>query len=77
MFYNITEVVNRIKEIRKNRNITQEKFVELLNLAENQIYKIERGKSGFTLDNIIIILEVLNVSFDYLLLGKKWNFQIS
>lgn len=77
MFYDVSEVANRIKEIRKSRNITQEKIAELLNLSENQIYKIESGKSGCTLDNVIIISEVLNVSIDYLLLGKNQDLQMS
>ena len=77
MFYDIFEVASRIKKIRKNRNITQSKFAEVLNLSENQIYKIESGKSGCSLDSIIIISEALNISIDYLLLGKNIELNIS
>ena len=43
---------NRIKEIRKERKITQEKLAELIDIEPNNVSKIENGKNYPSAENL-------------------------
>lgn len=52
--------------------MTQEQLAEALGLASKQhISRMERGKSGCSIDLIAEIAQVLEISLDYLILGDK------
>jgi transcriptional regulator with XRE-family HTH domain len=51
----------RLRQLRKERRLTQERLAELANLSKDQISFLERGKSGTTLDTLGILAEALNV----------------
>jgi len=53
----------RIKELRKQRHISQEQLAELVQLEPPSICNIENGKNYPTLQNLEKIINVLNVSF--------------
>ena len=59
----------RIKELRKSKNLSQEKLAELADIAQNTLSYIENGTnfcSVDTLDRIITALEVEpNELFDF------------
>lgn len=57
----------RLKELRKSKNLTQSEIGTLLNVTKIQISDIENGKKSTTIDNLIILSEYFNVSTDYLL----------
>lgn len=57
----------RIREIRNQESITQEKLAEKLNKTSNYISNIERGKSKPSLETIIDICNALNVTTDQVL----------
>ena len=51
----------RIKELRKKRNLSQEKFSEMLNLAQNTLSCIETGNhfcTAETIEKLVIALDV-------------------
>lgn len=61
---------DRIKKVRKNANLTQEKFAERLGLKRNTIATYETGKSE-PMDNIIIsICREFNINEEWLRTGK-------
>ncbi len=54
---------NRIRELRKHNNLSQEKLAELVDLEPPSICNIENGKNYPTLLNLEKIIKILNVSF--------------
>lgn len=61
---------DRIKKIRKEANMTQEKFAEKLGLKRQTIATYETGRSE-PMDNIIVsICREFNVDKEWLLTGK-------
>lgn len=56
-----TKIGKRIKELRKKRNLSQEKFSEMIDIAQNTLSGIETGDNFFTsetLEKIISSLEI-------------------
>ena len=63
---------DRVKETRHKCNMTQEQFAEELGLADkNHLAKIEIGQRNPSLNLLVKIAEIGNVSLDYLVLGIK------
>lgn len=58
----------RIRNTRKQKNMTQEQLAEACDLSTAHIGHIERGTRALSIESLIIISKVLNVSTDYLLL---------
>lgn len=57
----------KIRDIREDRNYTQEKIAELLNIKQNTYSQIETGKNNIQIDQLIKLAEFYNTSTDYLL----------
>ncbi len=53
----------RLRELRKRKNISQEKLAELINVDPTTISNIENGKNYPSLLNLENLLDVLNSSF--------------
>lgn len=65
-------VGDRIKKIRKQRNMTQSTLAEHLDYAnERQLQRIESGETGCSVDKLMEIAQILNTSTDYLLFGME------
>ncbi len=63
----------RLKKSRESKKMTQEQLAEALGLASKQhVSRMERGKSGCSIDLIAEIAQVLEISLDYLILGDKY-----
>ena len=58
---------DRIKEARKNKKLTQEQLAEKLDLSVEFISNIERGIRLPSMPVFIKMIELLDVSADYLL----------
>ena len=69
--YNMSDIGNRIREIRKIRHYTQEEASELLSISKKHYSEIERGLTGLSFDLFFKICEVFNVSSDFLLFGNS------
>lgn len=67
--YDIVESGKRIARLRKNAGYTQEQFGELVGLSYRSIADIERGYRGTSIDTLVDISNLLDVSLDYLVLG--------
>ena len=57
----------RIKEYRIIKGYTQRELAEILGIKQNTYSDKERGKTNFTIDEIKIIKELFNVTYEDLL----------
>lgn len=53
----------RLRELRKRKNITQERLSELIDVDPSTISNIENGKNYPTMNNLVSIIDVLDISF--------------
>lgn len=61
----------KLKLIRKERNITQEELAELLSVSRQAVSKWESGGGYPETEKLLQISKVLNVSLDYLMLDEE------
>lgn len=64
--------MNRLKELRLEKGLTQEKLANKLGINRTTIAKIESGDRDLTLDHIQRMSDFFGVPYDYLL-GKTNN----
>lgn len=57
----------RLKELRKEKRLTQLKVAMDLNLSQNTISRYETGEREASYNELIKIADYFNVSIDYLL----------
>ena len=57
----------KIRQARKAKNMTQEQLAEACDLSTAHIGHIERGTRALSIESLILISRVLNISTDYLL----------
>jgi transcriptional regulator with XRE-family HTH domain len=65
------ELYERLIELRKRENLSQEKLAEILNISRQAVSKWESGASSPDINNIVQLGKIYNVSTDYILLGKS------
>ena len=63
----------RLQNARKARGITQEELAERLRVDRNHITRMERGIRVCSIDLLVEIAVLLDVSTDYLLAGTAPN----
>lgn len=59
--------MNKLREIRKSRGLTQVELAELLNVTQTTLSGWETGRIGMSTDNLIRLSEALNCSTDEIL----------
>lgn len=59
----------RIKELRKSFGYTQDKLAELLDITTAHVRSMESGRRGISVELLIKMKKLFNVSIDYLLTG--------
>ena len=57
----------RLKELRKERNVSQLKLAMDLNMNQNSISRYENGEREADYNTLIKLADYFNVSIDYLL----------
>lgn len=65
------EIGERVRLVRVSRGFTREALAELLDISALFLGCIECGQRGMSLSTMQNMCKVLNVSADYLLLGKE------
>lgn len=60
----------RLRECRLRSNLTQEKMAELLDISVKHYSEVERGITGLSVEKLIFLSNLLNISLDYLLKGN-------
>lgn len=71
MLYDIKEVGDRIRWLRKEQGMTQAQLAAKLNIGDRHLRKIEAGEKGPSIDILIEIATLLGVSLDYIIMGKQ------
>lgn len=59
----------RIRQRRKEMNLTQEALGNLVGISSSHLSAIERGEKNPSLDTLLLICTSLEISVDYLLSG--------
>lgn len=70
MNYDMKQSGKRIRQLRMKSGSTQEEIAEVLNVDRSFYSRIEAGKKGASIDLLIQLSSLFNVSLDYLILGK-------
>lgn len=70
MYYDIEKCGERIRQLRIERGLTQEKAALALNVDRSFYNRIEAGRKGCSIDLFIQLSDLFHVSLDYLILGK-------
>lgn len=65
------EMGQRLKRIRKEKQYTQEKMAEMLELSAAYYGKVERGQYGLSLEKILLVSQKIDVDINYLFTGYK------
>ncbi|MCI9273643.1 MAG: helix-turn-helix transcriptional regulator [Clostridiales bacterium] len=63
------EIGKRIKQVRENAGLTQEKLAELLQISPQHLSNLERGTVGISVSTLKLLCDTLYVSVDFMLLG--------
>ena len=56
----------RIRQIRENHSLTQQKVADLLNVGQRTYADYESGKTRIPVDSLLILAKHYNVSMDYI-----------
>ena len=69
-YYDKKAVGARMKEMRRRRGLTQAELAARLDYSsERQLQRIENGETSCSVDKLMEIAQVLEVTTDYLLFG--------
>ncbi len=71
MYFNQVEFGKRLQECRKLKELTQEELAEMVGVEKQHISRIERGVTACSIDLLPVLSVTLQVSTDYLLMGKS------
>ena len=56
----------RIREIREDHALTQQRVADLLHIGQRTYSDYESGKTRIPIDNLLILAKFYNVSMDYI-----------
>lgn len=56
----------RIREIREDSSLTQQKVADLLHIGQRTYADYESGKTRIPVDSLMILAKYYNVSMDYI-----------
>ena len=65
------ETANRLYELRKNHNLSQEELAEKLGVSRQAVSKWERSEASPDTDNLIALAKIYGLSLDELIYGEK------
>lgn len=71
MFYDIKKTAERIRQLRRQKNYTQEKLAEELNIDRSVLSRIEIGKYTCSVEFLAQVSDFFGVPLDYLVFGKE------
>ena len=68
------KLAEKIKQLRKNRNWSQEKLAKKINLQRKQIVLYEKGESNPSIETLYNLAIAFNVTTDFLLFDTEKQF---
>lgn len=66
----------RLRHQRKQKCFTQEQLAEYLDISTKHYSEVERGLTGMSVENLIKVSEILQVSLDYLIKGINIDYPV-
>lgn len=67
MIVNLQDVGKKLKELRKEQNLTQQDVADILKIDRSNYSKYELGKLELNLTMLATLTKLFNVSADYIL----------
>lgn len=64
------EIGSRMKQVRKNHNMSREQLAEQAGVSSKFIYEIERGMKGMSAETLSKIAKALGETCDFLINGQ-------
>lgn len=61
------ETINRIRELRKNLNLSQEALAAILGTSQQAVSRMENGAYDIPTDLLVNMSDIFNVTTDYIL----------
>jgi len=68
---NLKEIGKRIQNCRKQQGYTQEQLADMMNVSIQMVSNLERGNKAIRIGNLIKLCQILEISTDYILIGKE------
>ena len=65
------EIANRLYELRKKHNLSQEELAEKLSVSRQAVSKWERCEASPDTDNLIALAKIYGLTLDELIYGEK------
>ncbi len=59
--------MNRIRDLREDRDLSQAELAKVIKTTQQQYSKIETGKSDISGEKLKLLAEFYNISVDYIL----------
>jgi len=69
MYFDPRKTGMRIRNLRKQKQLTQEQLAEKLNISVNYLGKLEAGQYAGSIDLLVEMTQVFEVTLDYLVMG--------
>jgi len=66
------QYMKRLRDLREDRDITQEQIAKVLGTSQTMYARYERGANDLPLRHFVTLCKYYNVSADYILDLKKW-----
>ena len=64
-------LAEQIKQLRKDRNLTQEELGKLIGVQRSQISKLENGMSNITIGTVLKLLNALKAQINFSILKQE------
>ena len=64
------EVGTRISSQRNKLGLKQQDICDKMSISQNHYSRIENGHAGISVEKLIQLSDILNISIDYILTGK-------
>ncbi len=61
----MNDLGQKIRELRKSRDMTQQELAEKLNLSRSQISNLEKSRRSLNLDQLRTICEIFKIDLDF------------
>lgn len=73
MEFDRRKIGERISKQRRKLGLTQQNIYDEIDISQNHYSRIENGHVGISIDKLIQLSDILNISIDYILTGKTQN----
>lgn len=71
LYYDNKESGERIKELRKEKKVTQEVAAYDLGISTDGYRNLEQGKNGASIITLMEMAQYFNTTIDYIVTGRK------